>query len=324
MIRIGILGAGYIAAIMARTIRMMEDPEICLYAVASRDRAKAEAFARQWEVPRAYGGYEEMLGDEKVTLVYVATPHSHHRDHALLCARYGKHALVEKAFCVNEKQAAEVIVAFEKQGLLVAEAIWTRYQPMRALIRQAAFGGEAGEPKMIRASLHYAMAQKERIRRPELAGGALLDVGIYPLNFADMVFGPPEKYQAFGVLSDTGVDLSSGMMLGWDGGRMAMLSGSACCQADEDAYIDCDAGYIQVRNVNNPEWLRVYGRNRELIREQACPPRLTGYEYEVLECAEMIRQRRTECPSMPHADTLRLMRMMDGMRAQLGVRYPFE
>ena len=324
MIRIGILGAGIIASSMARTVKMMNNPQIQLYAVASRGKEKAEAFAGKWEIPKAYGSYEDMLRDGQVTLVYVATPHSHHRDHALMCAEYGKHVLCEKAFCANAAQAEEVIGAFEKKGLLITEAIWPRYQPMRGMISQAVSSGIVGQPRMIRASLNYQLMAVERIRKPELAGGALLDVGVYPLNFADMVFGPPDHWQASGVLSDLGVDLSDSITLSWADGRMASLSASASCISDEDAFIDCEEGYIQVRNVNNPQGYRVFNRNRELIAQAQCPAQLTGYEYEVLECAGMIEAGKTECPSMPHADTLRLMRMMDDLRRQMGVRYPFE
>ena len=324
MISVGILGAGVIAATMAKTINMMKEPDIRLYAVASRDQDRANAFARTWGIPKAFGSYEEMLADPELTLVYVATPHSHHRDHALLCAEYGKHVLCEKAFCANERQAAEVLEAFKNKGLLAAEAIWTRYQPMRQMLWDVVHSGIVGEPRMLRASLNYPMETKERILRPDLAGGALLDVGVYPLNLADMLFGPAESWHAFGALSPTGVDMSDSMTLEWADGKLACLSASAACLSDEDAFIDCSDGYIQVRNVNNPQWYKVFSREKGLLVEQYCPAQLTGYEYEVLECAETIRQGKTECPSMPHRDILRMMRQMDDMRAQMGVVYPFD
>ena len=189
--RIAILGAGHIAATMAATVRQMEGAEI--YAVASRSLERAEAFARQFGIARAYGSYEEMLSDPKVELVYVATPHSHHAEHARMCILHGKPTLVEKAFTANARQAEEVLQLAAERHVLVTEAIWTRYMPFSKTIVELANSGIIGRPMKLSAHLSYPMADKERIVRPELAGGALLDIGVYCINFAVMAFGDDIK-----------------------------------------------------------------------------------------------------------------------------------
>ena len=187
MVKMGILGAGKIAGVMAATLREMDSVEC--YAVASRDYDKANAFVKQYGFAKAYGSYEEMVKDSEVELVYVATPHSHHYDHIKLCLEHGKHVLCEKAFTLNAKQAEEVFAMAREKGLLLTEAIWTRYIPMRKRLDDVLASGVIGKPYMLTANLAYVVGDKERIVKAELGGGALLDLGVYTLNFASMVFG---------------------------------------------------------------------------------------------------------------------------------------
>ena len=185
--KVGILGAGRIAATMAKTLNGMKEAEA--YAVASRSPEKAEEFARKNHVEKAYGSYEEMLADEEVELVYIATPHSHHLEHGKLCISYGKPVLCEKSFTANAAQARELLDYAAEKKVFITEAIWTRYMPSRKMIDDIIASGELGEIKMISANLGYELTDKERMLRPDLAGGALLDVGVYTLNFASMVLG---------------------------------------------------------------------------------------------------------------------------------------
>ena len=185
---IAILGTGWIAAKLAEAIRGLDDNYVP-YAAASRDISKAQSFSEKWGFEKAYGSYEEMLKDDKVDLVYIATPHSHHYEHAKMCIEAGKNMLVEKAFTANAVQAEEIIRLAEEKGLLITEAIWTRYMPSRKIIDDIISSGKIGTPSMISADLCYPMTHKERIISPALAGGALLDIGVYTLNFASMIFG---------------------------------------------------------------------------------------------------------------------------------------
>ena len=210
------------------------------------------------------------------------------------------------------------------KGLLLTEAIWTRYQPMREIISQVVNSGVIGEPRMLTANLGYEIMGKERIVEPALAGGALLDVGIYPLNFAEMVFGTPDQVHAVGVLSDKGVDLQDSMTLTWKDGKMAVLNAGANCVSDRMGVIYGTRGFAVVENINNPQSITVYDAQYQQVEQHPCPAQLTGYEYEVTEAARCIEAGALECPSMPHQDTVRMMELMDEIRRQMGVHYPFE
>lgn len=325
--KLGILGAGTIAHTMADTVRRMQASgrkEVELYAVAARDAARAQAFAEQFGMPRAYGSYEAMLQDPAVDFVYIATPHSHHYRHMKLCADHGKHILCEKPFTVNVRQADDAIRYAKSKGLLVAEAIWTRYQPMRRIIRETLDSGIIGTPQLLTANLGYAMLDKPRIVAPELAGGALLDVGVYALNFAEMFFGHPDAVQGSCTKYKTGVDLTDSITLTWEDGRAAHLTAAANVYTDRHGVLFGTKGYLVVKNINNPQSLKVFDTDHRLVKEIDCPPQLTGYEYEVLEAADCIEKGLLECPSMPHRETVHLMELMDYLRAQMGIHYPCE
>lgn len=318
--KIAILGAGSIAEKLAYTMGQLEEAEC--YAVASRSLEKAQDFASKHGFERAYGSYEEMLADENVELVYIATPHSHHYAHMKLCIEAGKHVLCEKAFTVNEKQAVEIFRLAKEKDVLVTEAIWTRYMPSRKIINDLLAEGVVGEVKTLTANLDYAISQKERIIRPELAGGALLDVGVYTLNFALMHFGNKiaEKHSAV-QLAETGVDGQNVMTLFYEDNRMAVLTSGIYGLSDRQGIFYGSKGLMVVDNINNPLEVKVYNANRELVRAVSMPEQINGYEYEVLETIDCIKKGLRECPSMPHEDTLEVMRLMDEFRAEWGVHY---
>lgn len=324
---LGILGAGRIAVTMAETVRKLNESgnhEVKLYAVAARDLDRAQRFAADNGVEKAFGSYEAMLSDPTLDFVYIATPHSHHYQHIKLCADHGKHILCEKAFTVTARQADDAIRYAKAKGVLVTEAIWTRYQPMRQTIHEVLASGMIGEPKMLTANLCYAITDKERMVLPELAGGALLDVGIYALNFAEMVFGHADGLQGSCTKNENGVDMSDSMTLTWNDGRVAVLNAAATCVSDRYGIIYGTKGYMVVENINNPQGLKVYNDRYELVQSMDCPAQLTGYEYEVLETARCISEGLLECPSMPHSETIHMMEVMDALRAQMAVRYPCE
>lgn len=326
MIRIAILGAGRIAGIMANTLNGMKekDKRFSCYAVAARELDRAESFAQQYGFEKAYGSYEEMLSDKNVDLVYIATPHSHHYAHIKLCLEHGKHVLCEKAFTVNAAQAEEVLALAEEKGLLLTEAIWTRYMPTRGMINEILASGKIGKPCMLTANLCYNSRWKERIIRPELAGGALLDIGIYPLNFAVMAFGEEiVKVESSVQMTETGVDAQESITLHYADGRMAVLNSSVNGIGDRRGVIYGETGFLEISNVNNPQMLTIY-KDYKPVETIPCPEQVTGYEYEVISCLDAIEEGRTECPEMPHADTIRMMKLMDGLRAQWGLKYPCE
>ena len=321
--KIGILGAGSIAHSMAKTVSRMEGTE--LYAVASRSIGKAEDFARQYQIPKAYGSYQEMADDPAVDLVYVATPHSHHYAHVRLCLEHGRNVLCEKAFMVNSSQAREVVRLAREKRLLLAEAIWTRYMPSRALIREAVDSGIIGEVTSLTANLGYVVKHKERLIRSDLGGGALLDLGVYPVNFALMVFGDDyEEVSADAVLSGEGVDLQNSITLKWKDGKFAVLHSNMQALTDRRGVIYGDKGYIVVENINNCESVCAYDLERKLIRKYEIPEQITGYEYEVEACRRAIKAGEVECKEMPHADSVAVMELLDKVRKILGITYTCE
>lgn len=321
--KFSILAPGNIAGAMAKTISRMDGIES--YAVASRDYGRAKAFAGEWGFEKAYGSYEELVDDPEVGLVYVASPHSHHYQHAKLCLEHGKHVLVEKAFTVNAAQAQELIDISEERGLLLAEAIWTRYMPSRGMVDDLVASGVIGEVTSLTANLGYILPHVERMQKPELAGGALLDLGVYPINFALMAFhGQVERVHASAVLSPSGIDWMNSITLVFEGGKMAVLHSDMLAQTDRQGVISGDKGYLEVQNINNCEEIRVFGLNRKLTARYTVPKQISGYEYEVLACKKAIEAGKTECEEMPHAESLRVMKLLDEVRSQWGMKFPCE
>ncbi|MBO7599262.1 MAG: Gfo/Idh/MocA family oxidoreductase, partial [Bacteroidales bacterium] len=228
---IGILGTGWIADKMATTLAGMTTARA--YAVASRTTEKAENFAAQFSIPKAYGSYEALADDPEVDLVYIGTPHSHHYDNAKMCLLKNKPVLCEKAFTVNTPQAEELIRIANERKVFLAEAIWTRYQPMRQMITDAINSGVIGKPQMLSANLCYPNIALQRMYDPALAGGALLDLGVYVLNFADMFFGDDIKSTSSHCIKyPTGVDIQESITIEYNDGRIAVLWSSQLAKSD--------------------------------------------------------------------------------------------
>ena len=321
--KIGILGAGGIAEMVAPALVAL--PEINCYAVASRTPGKGEAFAKTYGFKKVYTDYAQMLSDPEVELVYVATPHSHHYEHMKLCLEYGKHVICEKAFTMNRQQAEEVFAIAKQKGLFVAEAIWTRYMPSRKLIQDILDSGIIGKPNTLTANLSYVIADKQRIYDPALAGGALLDIGVYGLNFALMHFGRDIiRMESSVAKMETGVDGMETITLFYRDGRMAVLTHSVWCRSDRMGIIHGDKGYLVVENINNPQSVQVFDDEDRLIARYNVPEQINGYEYEFREAVGCIEAGKLEPDSMSHADTLEVMELMDTLRRRWGVVYPQE
>lgn len=318
--KLGILGAGGIASTMAKTVAGMKDVEA--YAVAARDLERARVFAQKYEVKKAYGSYEEMLADDEVELVYIATPHSHHYLHAKMCLEAGKNVLCEKAFTVNAEQAQKLFDLAKEKKLLITEAIWTRYMPSRKMINDIIESGVIGEVTAVTANLSYTVSHVERIRKPELAGGALLDVGVYPINFASMVLGDKVKDVKATAIFQNGVDILDSIAMVFEGDRMATIQCGAREISDRMGSIFGTRGYMQVQNINNPEKITVFDAEHKEVASYVVPEQISGYEYEVESCMKAIQEGKLECPEMPHAETIRIMKIMDDIRKSWNYEIP--
>lgn len=322
-LRVGIIGTGWIAEKAAYTLARQEGLEC--YALGSRTQAKADTFAEKWDIAEAYGSYADLIADPDVDLVYVGTPHSHHYDVTMEALRHGKPCLVEKAFMANHAQALRAVTLAREKKVFLAEAIWTRYQPVVGIIRQLMASGRIGDVRLISATLCYSMGNKPRIMRPDLCGGALLDLGVYGINFVRMFCDAPILEQrSHCVKSDTGMDLTDSISWVLQGGIIANIESSACCVNDNQGIISGTEGYLIIDNINNPQRIKVYARDRVFIEEIAVPEQITGYEYQFLACKEALEQGLTEAPCMPLDETLRVMQLMDDLRREWGVRYPMD
>lgn len=323
-INMAILGAGNIAGHMATAIQGLKE-QVCAYAVASRSLEKAEDFALKHHFKKAYGSYEELVLDPEVDLIYVATPHAMHCENAKLCVEHGKAVLVEKAFTANANQAGQLIQLAEDRNVFLTEAIWTRYMPSRQLVADLLAEGTIGEPLLLEAEFSLPISQKPRMYDPALAGGALLDLGMYCLTFASMFFGNAiAEVHSHCEKLNTGVDATDDIYYTYQDGRKAHLRTSMVSGPVNRGEIRGTCGHIEVDTLNNFSAIRVYDKTGNLLREVEIPPQINGYEYEVLACIRAMEAGVRECHEMPHGETLELMRQMDRLRRDWGVTYPFE
>ena len=322
LLRVGIIGAGWIAEKAAITLNGLADCEA--YAIASRSKEKADAFAEKWKVKKAYGSYSELIADPSVDLVYVGTPHSHHYDvtHEALLA--GKPCLVEKAFMANHRQAKEIVALARERKVFLAEAIWTRYQPVVAMMREL-ISSRIGTPRLVTATLGYSMGDKPRIMRADLCGGALLDLGVYALNFVRMFFDADiVSLTSQCVKSQTGMDLTNAMTLVLSDGVLCNLQSSAACVGDNIGVIAGTDGNLIIDNINNPQKITVNGPDRTYIETIHVPQQITGYEYQFMACRQALIDGLLEPREMPLEETLYIMELMDGLRKEWGVKYPMD
>ena len=321
-LKVGIIGAGWIAEKAAITLNGLT---LCdCYAIASRTLEKAEAFATQWQMEKAYGSYTELINDPDVDLVYVATPHSHHYDVTKEALLAGKPCLVEKAFMANYRQAKEIIDLAKAQKVFLAEAIWTRYQPVVKMMREL-IASRIGTPRLVTATLGYSMGEKPRIMRPDLCGGALLDLGVYALNFVRMFFDADiVSIESQCVKSKTGMDLTNAISLILSDGVLCNLQTSAACVGDNIGVVAGTEGNLIIDNINNPQNITVNGPDRTYIETIHVPQQITGYEYQFLACREALIEGLLEPREMPHEETLYIMQLMDDLRRKWGVHYPMD
>ena len=323
ILRVGIIGTGWIAEKAAITLNGLTECEA--YAVGSRAKETAEVFAAKWNIQKAYGSYADLIADPDVDLVYIGTPHSHHFDVTKEALMAGKPCLVEKAFMANYRQAKEIIDLGHEKKVFLAEAIWTRYQPVVKMMRDLINSGRIGEPRLLTATLGYSMGDKPRIMRPDLCGGALLDLGVYALNFARMFF-PADivSMESQCVKSKTGMDLTNAISLVLSDGMLCNLQSSAQCVGDNIGVIAGTEGNLIIDNINNPQKITVNGPDRTYIETIHVPQQITGYEYQFLACRLALIDGLLEPREMPHEETLYIMQLMDSLREKWDVRYPMD
>ncbi|MEE1792432.1 Gfo/Idh/MocA family oxidoreductase [Streptomyces sp. BE308] len=324
-VRWGVLATGGIAASFTADVRAMPDAEVV--AVASRTDASAKAFAERFGIERAYGSWAELVADDGVDIVYVATPHSAHREAAGLALEAGKHVLCEKAFTLNTPQAEELVALARERGLFLMEAMWTYCNPVIRRMTELVRDGAIGEIRTVQADFGFAgdFGPGHRLRDPALGGGALLDLGVYPVSFAQLLLGEPDRVRADALLSPEGVDLNTGMLLGWDSGATALLACSIVGHHPTAATVIGTAGRIDFPDsffYPSRFVLHRAGAEPEEITTGPGPQGLTGLQYEAAEVMRAVRAGETESPLVPLDGSLAVMRTLDAVRDRIGVRYP--
>ncbi len=320
----GILGTGGIAKTFTKDI---QGAGLAVAAVGSRTQESADAFGREFGIGRKHGSYKALCADPAVDIVYVATPHPFHHANARTALEAGKHVLLEKPFTLNAAEAKDLVALAEKRGLFLMEAMWTRFLPTMVALREVLAEGTIGDPISLQAD-HCQYIPKDRAPRlhlPELGGGALLDLGVYPVSFAHALFGAPARVQAAGKLTDLGVDERVSLILEWQGGRQASLLTDMLALGPNRAAVIGSRGRIELDSV----WycqttFTVTGRDGKVLRRYEEKVEGRGMQYQALEAERCVAAGRTESGLMTRADSVAVMATLDAARKIVGVRYPGE
>lgn len=321
-LRWGILATGGIARAFCANLALLPDHEVA--AVGSRRPDSAAAMAQEVGAARSYGSYEEVVADPDVDVVYVATPHALHRENTLLAFEAGKPVLCEKALTLNARDAEELVREARDRRLFLMEAMWMRCNPVVRRLQQLLSRGELGRVRQVRADLGFVVDHPDthRLLDPDLGGGALLDMGIYPLTFAHLFLGDPDEVEAVATLSRQGVDLDIALSLAWESGAVASLSSSMTSWSPRTASIATDRGRIDLLDgFHHPPsawWTTADGA----VEIPAPEPLVgTGLANEAMEVARCLRNGETESPLVPLDDTVAILRVTDRIRSKIGLRY---
>lgn len=319
--RWGIIGTGKIAKAFAAALR--DTPGAVLAGVASRTQSSADMFAREQGVETAYGSYEALADASDIDLVYIATPHSGHYDHTMLALNAGKGVLCEKPFAMNRAQAEQMVALARAKKLFLMEAMWTRFQPALAEVRRIIASGEIGAVSQVTADFGFVPAfdPEHRLFNRELGGGALLDLGIYPLSIAAALLGPVASVTAHAELGPTGVDVNTGFVLHHAGGGISSCACSVVARTPVELTVSGDGGYIRMdTRFHQARSITVTPVDGD-ARTIATPLLGNGYVHEAIEAQRCWHAGLPDSPLMTQDETLALMGVMDDIRAQIGLRY---
>ncbi len=323
-IRWGILGPGSIAHKFAKGLAVIDDAELA--AIGSRSLERANTFADAYGADARYGSYEELANDKNVDVIYVATPHPFHREHTLLCLEAGKAVLCEKPISINAQTTKEMVVAAQEKKLFLMEAMWTRFLPTLEKARQWIADGRIGEVRLVKADFGFRVGwnPESRLLDPNLGGGSLLDVGVYTISLANMIFGSaPNQVTGAAHLGDTGVDEQAGMVLGYPGGGLAVLCSAVRTSTPQEAHIIGTEGSIHIPDFWHSTTASLMVAN-EVVDQIDAPFQGSGYEYEAMEVHRCLRAGELESPVMPLQESIEVMEAADRLRGQWGFALPME
>jgi len=322
--RWGIIGLGSIANKFASGLQAIPDAELA--AVASRSQEKADQFGDRYNASKRYGSYQHLAEDPDIDAVYIATPHPMHEEDTLLCLATGKAVLCEKPFAINASQATRMIAASQEHNAFLMEAMWTRFFPLLLQIKSLIDSGEIGELRMVQTDFGFraGIDPKGRLFNPELGGGGLLDVGVYTISLASMLLGTATQATGIAHIGETGIDEQAAMVLGYSAGQLAILSTAVRTNTPQEATLLGTEGRIRI---HSPWWIPTKAtivRNGKPEETLELPLEGNGYNYQAVEVARCVREGLLESPIMPHQETLDILKTMDTLRAQWGIKYPME
>ena len=320
----GIMGCGNIAGQFATSLKTVSGA--ILHAVASRSAEKANEFGRKYNAVKSYGSYKLLVQDPEVDAIYIATPHNLHFENAMMCLNYKKAILCEKPLTVNAIESRKLIEQAKKQKTFLMEAFWTRFLPSTLKLNQLLQEGIIGKCRLLQADFGYDMPfePSHRSYNPDLAGGALLDVGIYPINFAQMIFREdPLEISSASVPSSTGVDEQSAYIFKYPSGSLAIMNSAVNVETQHNAWIYGSEGYIHMPDFFHATKIHIQ-RKDGVTDTINLPFESTGYGYEAIEVMNCINSGKTESSIMPLSESQKIMQLMDTIRDQWGLKYPSE
>jgi predicted dehydrogenase len=320
----GIMGCGNIAGQFATSLQTVSGA--VLHAVASRSEEKANSFGRKFNAVKSYGNYERLVQDPEVNAVYIATPHNLHLENAMMCLDHEKAVLCEKPLTVNAVEAKKLIEKARERETFLMEAFWTRFLPSTIKLNELLNEGIIGRCRLVQADFGYKMPYDpdHRSYNPDLAGGALLDVGIYPINFAQMIFREiPLEISSAIIPAITGVDEQSAYVFKYPSGSLAVMNSAVNVETQHNAWIYGSEGYIHMPDFFHATKIHVQGKDGK-TDTISVPFESTGYSYEAIEVMNCINSGKIESTIMPLSETLEIMQLMDTIRGQWGLKYPGE
>lgn len=320
-IRWGILGTGFIAGLQTKDLR---ENGFTVQAVGSRSVESGKAFAEQHGIATAHGSYEDLAADPLVDVVYIATPHPMHHANALLALNAGKHVLIEKSFTMNAREAQEIVDLAESRGLVALEAMWTRFLPHMIRIRELIAEGAIGEVRKVVASHNQSLPQDpaHRLNDPALGGGALLDLGIYPISFAFDVLGTPARITASATMTATGVDRQTAAIFEYDGGAQALVDCELDAASANRAMVLGTKGWIDIEHTwYNPVPFTVHAVDGSVVERYEQSVTSRGMQYQAAELERLVREGVTAGTILPPSESVAIMAAMDQIRQHIGLSY---
>ena len=325
-IRWGIIGTGRIARAFAEGLHFTNNGKLC--GIASRSVHSANRFAQEWEIPRAFGSYQELAASDEIDAVYIATPHSSHAENSILCMGNGKAVLCEKPFAVNSLEVEAMIKTSKEMNVLLMEGMWSRFPPLMNKLRDWLREGKLGNIRTLHADFGFLPKErnpKGRLFNLELAGGSLLDLGIYPISLASMIMGEPSDIQTLANIGSTGVDEQAGWIFRYSNGALAMLLSSLECQTRQEAFIAGSIGNLRVhKQCWKPQKMTFTETNGETSETIEMPFEGNGFNYEAQSFGDLLAQDKKESPIMPLDESLEIMKQMDLIRKEWDLVYPMD